>query len=275
MDESADLIELKSHFAFGKNWESYAKLVNDSQVEQAIAGLQRLLGGDLRGKRFVDVGCGSGVHSLAALRLGATEVVALDIDPASVATTRHLLEKHAAGEHWSTHEMSVFDLEPDGLGPYDVVYSWGVLHHTGNLHRALRAAGALVAPGGQFIFALYYRTPLCRFWKLEKRWYSAASPVAQARARSIYVGLHRMLYPLKYSGSFNDFIANYSKRRGMDYYHDVHDWLGGWPYESISAAETEQLMQQLGLRRIRAFGRKRKTVGLFGVGCNEYVYGRE
>jgi 2-polyprenyl-6-hydroxyphenyl methylase/3-demethylubiquinone-9 3-methyltransferase len=275
MSESADLIDLKSHFAFGKNWESYAKLVTDFQVEQATASMRRLLGGDLKGKRFVDVGCGSGLHSLAALRLGAEEVVALDLDPACVATTRHLLERHAAGACWSTQQTSVFDLGPDSTARYDVVYSWGVLHHTGDLHRALRAAAALVAPGGQFVFALYYRTRLCWFWKLEKRWYSAASPVAQARARSIYVGLFRMLYPLKYSGSFSDFLANYGQRRGMDYYHDVHDWLGGWPYESISALETDRLMQRLGMRKIRAFGRDRKTVGLFGSGCNEYVYGRE
>jgi SAM-dependent methyltransferase len=275
MPESADLLELKSHFAFGKNWESYAQLVTDSQVDQAIVNLRRLVGGDLKGKRFVDIGCGSGLHSLAALRLGAAEIVALDIDPASVATARHLLEKHAAGARWSTREMSVFDLGPDWIGRYDVVYSWGVLHHTGDLHRALRSATALVAPGGQFIFALYRRTHLCWFWKLEKRWYSAASPVAQARARSIYVGLFRMLYPLKRSSSFRNFVANYVQRRGMDYYHDVHDWLGGWPYESISAAETEQLMQRLGMRKIDAFGRERKTLGLVGTGCNEYVYRRD
>lgn len=275
MGESADLLGLKSHFAFGKNWESYARLVTDTQVEQAIMSLRRLLGGDLKGKRLVDLGCGSGLHSLAALRLGADEVVALDIDPASIATTRQLLEKHAAGARWSAQETSVFDLGPDRIGRFDVVYSWGVLHHTGDLRRALRVAAALVAPGGQFIFALYYRTRWCWFWKREKRWYSSASPIAQARVRAIYVGLFRMLYPLKGAGSFGDFVANYVRRRGMDYYHDVHDWLGGWPYESISAAETDQLMQPLGMRKIRVFEAKRKTPGLFGVGCNEYVYGRE
>ena len=275
MSESADLLKLKSHFAFGKNWESYARLVTDSQVQQATVSLQRLVGGDLKGKRFVDVGCGSGLHSLAAVRLGAEEVVSLDIDPASVTTTRDLLEKHAPGARWSAREMSVFDLERNSLGRFDVVYSWGVLHHTGDLQRALRAAAGLVAPGGQFIFALYRRTRLCWFWKLEKRWYSAASAAAQARARSIYIGIYRMLYPLKFSSSFGDFLANYSQRRGMDYHHDVHDWLGGWPYESISAAQTEALMRQLGMREIRAFGRKRKTLGLLGSGCIEYVYGRE
>jgi len=278
MGESSDLLEQQSHFAFGKNWASYARLVTDSQVERAITSLSRLVGGDLKGKRFLDIGCGSGLHSLAALRLGAREVVALDIDPDSVATTRQLLTTYARGEHWSTQVMSVFDLQPESAGSYDVVYSWGVLHHTGDLYRALRSAAALVAPGGSFVFALYARTSMCWFWKLEKRWYAAASPAAQSRARSLYVGLFRLLYPLTHRNSFTEFVANYGanygQMRGMDFNHDVHDWLGGWPYESISPAETERLMQRLGMRQVRAFVRKRRSLGLLGSGCDEYVYGR-
>jgi SAM-dependent methyltransferase len=275
MTESSHLLEQTSHFAFGKNWESYAELVTDLQVEKAITSLRRLVGGDLTGKRFLDIGCGSGLHALAALRLGAKEVVALDIDPDSVTTTRKLLTKHAAGGRWSTQQVSVFDLQPDSTGSYDVVYSWGVLHHTGDLYRALRSAAGLVVPGGRFVFALYSRTFLCWFWKLEKRWYSAASPIAQERARSIYLGLYRVLYPIRHRDSFSEYVANYSQMRGMDFYHDVHDWLGGWPYESISPAETERFMHRLGMRQIRAHVRKRKTLGLLGSGCDEYVYERE
>lgn len=279
MAESPDLLEQRSHFAFGENWASYARLVTDAQVEQAITSLGRLVGGDLRGKRFLDIGCGSGLHSLAALRLGASEVVALDIDPDSVATTRQLLTKHADGAPWSTQVTSVFDLQPGATGCYDVVYSWGVLHHTGDLYRAFRSAAALVAPGGRFVFAVYSRTPLCWFWKLEKRWYSGATPTAQARARSLYVGLFRILYPMTHHDSFSEFVAKYGAKygqmRGMDFYHDVHDWLGGWPYESISPAETERFMHRLGLRQVRAFVRERRTLGLLGSGCDEYVYGRD
>jgi 2-polyprenyl-6-hydroxyphenyl methylase/3-demethylubiquinone-9 3-methyltransferase len=270
MGGSADLLEQKSHFAFGKNWESYARLVTDAQIEEAIAGLTRLVGGGLEGKRFLDIGCGSGLHALAALRLGASEVVALDIDPDSVATTRRLLEARASGQRWSTLEASVFDLEPQTLGLFDVVYSWGVLHHTGDMYRALRAAAALLAPDGRFLFALYRRTRMCWFWKLEKRWYAHASLAAQARARAIYVGLLR----LAMRGKFRGYVEDYHQKRGMDFYHDVHDWLGGWPYESISSAQTERYMQQLGLRQIRAFVHPGTPTGLFGSGCDEYVYGK-
>src|SRR5581483_10207932 len=145
MTTSSDLLSRESHFAFGKNWASYAKLVTQAQIDEAVAGLRKLLGGgDLQGKRFLDIGCGSGLHSLAALRLGAAEVLAVDLDRDSVATTRHMLETHAAGHKWRVLEKSVFDLDPADLGQFDLVYSWGVLHHTGDMYRALRCAAAML-----------------------------------------------------------------------------------------------------------------------------------
>jgi len=61
MSKSGDLLEQKSHFAFGKNWASYSRLVTDARVEEAIASLRRLAGGELTRKRFLDIGCGSGL----------------------------------------------------------------------------------------------------------------------------------------------------------------------------------------------------------------------
>lgn len=272
MHDAVDLLSQESHFAFGRNWASYARLVTEAHVEEAVRGLQRLVGGNLEGKRVLDIGCGSGLHALAALRLGAREVVAIDIDEDSRATTQQLLQAHAPAQHWSTHRVSVFDLQ---LGLFDVVYSWGVLHHTGDMYRALRCAASLVSPTGQFIFALYRHTRLCWLWKIEKKWYAQASPAAQRRARTVYLALFRLGLPLTTGQySFNSYVATYRQQRGMDFSHDVHDWLGGWPYESISPAQTEQLMSGLGFARVRAFVRARVGLGVFGSGCDEYVYAR-
>jgi len=273
MTDVANLLEQESHFDFGKNWASYSQLVDESHVREAVSSLQRLTGDDLRDKRFLDLGCGSGLHALAALRLGAREVLAVDIDADSVATACQLLQAHAPGQPWSTRQVSVFDLHASSPGIFDVVYSWGVLHHTGDMFRALRSAADLVAPGGQFVFALYRRTWLCRLWKMEKKWYAGAAPTAQARARSAYVGLLRTALTLgRGRNGFEDYLAAYGQRRGMDFYHDIHDWLGGWPYESISSAQTERLMQELGFSRVRAFTRPGPQLGFFGSGCDEYVY---
>lgn len=174
-------------------------------------------------------------------------------------------------------ERSVFDLNPESRGRFDTVYSWGVLHHTGDMVRAIRCAAALVAPGGLFVFALYRRIWMDWFWKWEKRWYARASPKSQRRARAIYIALfHLRLWAT--GRRFNRYVEGYRAKRGMDFYHDVHDWMGGWPYESISAPEVGDLMRELGFVPERSFVRKGRVFGrdsgLFGSGCDEYVYRR-
>ncbi len=106
----------------------------------------------------------------------------------------------------------------------------------------------LVAPGGLFAFALYHRTVMCGLWRWEKRWYSAASPQAQRRARAVYVALLRTRFLLA-GRDFRAYVADYQSARGMDFMHDVHDWMGGYPYESILAPEVDALMRRLGFAR--------------------------
>lgn len=270
-----DLTRATSHFAFGRNWAEYAEKITEAEIEEAVRGLSRLLGGArLTGLRFLDIGSGSGLHSLAALRLGAREVLAVDIDPDSVATTRAVLARHAPGANARVEENSVFDLAPERLGRFDVVYSWGVLHHTGDMAGAVGKAAAMVEKGGCFVFALYRRIWMDGFWKREKCWYAQASPQAQARARTVYIALFRL--GLRLTGRrLADYVANYRVNRGMDFYHDVHDWMGGWPYDSISADEVEAMMRTLGFARERVFVAPRNVMrDFFGSGCDEYVYRR-
>lgn len=274
------LLEAQTHFAFGENWASYARGIGPEQIAEAEGGLRRLLGDEpLTGKRFLDIGCGSGLHSLAALRLGASGVVAVDIDPESIATTREVLGKYAPGARYAVQQASVFALDSAKCGQFDVVYSWGVLHHTGDLEAALRSAAALVAPRGQFVFALYRKTLFCGVWKLEKRWYAHAGAGTQKMLRLAYLALFRA--GLRVTGRrFADYVSSY-KVRGMDFDHDVHDWLGGYPYESMSPREVNRRMTELGYVRVRSFEREswfsRRFgihLSIFGSGCDEYVYAR-
>lgn len=276
MTEKENLTHKNTHFAFGKNWAAYAKRISQVEIAEAVNGLRRLLGGDLlNGKRVLDIGCGSGIHSIAALKLGAREVVAVDIDPQSVSTSNKLLQHHAAGSNFRVFEKSVFDLYPEDLGFFDLVYSWGVLHHTGDMYRAIRRAARMVCPGGEFAFALYHRTWLCPVWRAEKKWYSKASKTGQSKARLIYIALQVLRLWAK-GRNYRDFIDDYGRNRGMSYYNDVHDWLGGYPYESVLPDDVDQIMNAIGFSSVRHFVRNQFSaqIGLFGTGCDEYVYRR-
>lgn len=273
----ADLRNADTHFAFGENWARYAEQIDPAKVQEAVRSLQRLSGrNDLTGLRMLDIGCGSGLHSLAALELGAARVVAVDIDPNSVATTRTVLDRFAKGGDARVEQRSVFELSPDELGQFDVVYSWGVLHHTGDMVPALERAASLVKPGGVLLFALYRRTFLCGFWKVEKKWYASASPRAQGRAQRAYVAWFRLISWVARRRSADAYIDSY-KGRGMDFHHDVHDWLGGYPYESILPADVDVLMTRLGLTHQASFlcrANPGRSHGLLGSGCDEYRYVR-
>jgi 2-polyprenyl-6-hydroxyphenyl methylase/3-demethylubiquinone-9 3-methyltransferase len=277
--------ELSSHFEFGRNWSSYAGLIDDERVAEAVRGLDRLAGGGgIAGKTFLDIGCGSGLHSLAALRLGASRVLSVDLDPHSVATSRQVLGQYTSetqgtgdnqsNQQWEVRELSVFALDNRELGQFDIVYAWGSLHHTGAMYDAWRRAAGMVAPGGMLIVALYRKTLLCSLWKIEKFFYSRAPQWAQRVMRACYVTAMRLAF-LIVGRDFNKYRADYGRSfRGMDYDHDVHDWLGGYPYESVSPRQAETFCRELGFVPLRTFALNRTPVGIFGSGNDEYVWQR-
>jgi SAM-dependent methyltransferase len=265
---------LDRRFQFGDNWRSFLDCLDGERVTGAEKSLQWLLHRErLDEIRFLDVGSGSGLSSLAARRLGA-RVVSFDYDPQSVKCTAMLRDRFFQNDpDWRIERGSILDRDYlKELGQFDVVYSWGVLHHTGALHDAIRNAAQLVVPGGTLVLALYRNTALCWFWALEKRWYCRASETAQALARAIYVGMMRTAFTLV-RRDFASYVSHYSGNRGMDFTHDVHDWLGGYPYESIRPREVNRLLNQLGFQQMRV-KLHRSSIGFFGSGCNEYVYQR-
>ena len=85
-------------------------------------------------------------------------MTAIDIDENSVATAQELLTKYVPDAKWSAKIASIFEASPATLGSFDVVYSWGVLHHTGAMWKAIESAAGFRHSGGQFAIAIYSAT---------------------------------------------------------------------------------------------------------------------
>lgn len=261
------LLDADTHFEFGKNWDDYSRLIDAEAIAEAERGVLKLVPAEaIKGASWLDIGSGSGLHSLAAARLGARTITAVDIDKDSVATTRKVLAAH--GVKADVLERSVFELGE--LGEFDIVYSWGVLHHTGAMWRAVQSAAEHVRPGGLFVIALYQKTPMCGAWTVEKRLYTAAGEPVRKAMRAVYKSLFKLA--LRFTGrSPSGYESNYKSSRGMNWDHDIHDWLGGYPYESSTPAETRDFVTKLGFEPV-VIGDLHPGRGLFGTGCAEYVF---
>ena len=257
-----NLEKADSHFEFGKNWTDFLNVVEEAHKANAVVGMRRLFpDDDLRGMTFLDVGCGSGLHSLAT-----------DIDGNSVSATRNTLAEVDGKTPWVAQCISVFDLPPER---FDIVYSWGVLHHTGDMWRAIRTAAERVKPGGLFAVALYRKTPFCWAWRFEKAAYTAAPDWLRAPWRWGFMLVNLLAVAIVRRRNPYTWVREYKERRGMSFRHDINDWLGGYPYESAAAAEVDTFMQDRGFSRVRAFIKKSPAFGLFGSGCDEFVFRRQ
>lgn len=264
--------DVKTHFQFGANWAEYSRSIRESDISSSEAALARLLGVEsLEGRTFLDIGCGSGIHSLAALRLGADSVQAMDIDPQSVACARELIKSWWDKPNFDAEVGNVFELNGAESRRYDVVYSWGVLHHTGDLWGAIDAAAKRVAPGGLFAIALYRKTPCCGFWKIEKKFFARASPTLRKLLVYTYAVLRMLGDLVRLKDPTRRWRRPKSAERGMKWYTDVVDWLGGYPYESATPEEVREFVEARGFKQLASFKTK-SDLGIFGSGNAEYRF---
>ncbi len=68
-------------------------------------------------------------------------------------------------------------------------------------------------------------------------------------------------------------VREYKSSRGMNFHNDVHDWLGGYPYESATPQEVQSKVCAMGFERVADYPLA-PGLGLFGTGCAEYVFRR-
>jgi 2-polyprenyl-3-methyl-5-hydroxy-6-metoxy-1,4-benzoquinol methylase len=261
-------------FAFGENWAGFLTRLDEERIREAVRSVEELAGpGAVEGRRWLDIGSGSGLFSLAAARMGAAELHSFDYDPTCVACTQELRRREGIDpERWTVERASVLDADAMAeRGQFDVVYSWGVLHHTGDLWTAFDHAAGAVAPGGQLLIAIYNdQGGRSRLWRRVKRLYNRLPQrlrVPYALAVMAPFELRHLAFrtlqlrPDRYVRSW----THYKSLRGMSRWHDLLDWVGGYPFEVATPGAV--------LDRARAHGLvlERQNVRQ-GLGCSEFAF---
>ncbi|MDX3763432.1 class I SAM-dependent methyltransferase [Streptomyces sp. AK02-04a] len=260
-------------FAFGRNWLKFGQLIDEERLALARKSLESALGtSDLTGRTFLDIGCGSGLFSLAALRMGA-RVRSFDYDADSVRAAEKLRQAFAPESDWSIERASILDTAfVQKLDQADIVYSWGVLHHTGDLWAAMEAACGLVASGGTLYLSIYNdQGAESRIWTSVKRQYNTSGAVTRQLLLAgslLYLGRY---YPLSAARRLakrarGTETKTSPRRRGMSVKHDLVDWVGGYPFEVAAPEKIFSFCRERGFQL-----RHLKTCG-GGIGCNEFVF---
>jgi len=268
-----DEVKNGDRFGFGKNWSNFLENLSDEQIENAKRELIKWLGGDnLNGKTFLDIGCGSGLHSLAARMLGAS-VYSFDYDLESVECAKYLKNKYFENDdNWKIEQGDVLDEKYlVKLGKFDIVYSWGVLHHTGDMWKALKNVIIPLKQNG-ILFIAIYNTQVywTKYWKFVKRTYNKS-----LIWRVFWISFYFTFNTLK--GGIKDILLlknplsrykEYKQNRGMSLYHDLIDWLGGYPFETAKPEEMFDFYHS------RGFELKKLYTANGGIACNQFVFKR-
>jgi len=247
-------------FNFGKNWLNYSKTVKNEDLETMKESLVNLIGlENIKDKTFLDIGCGSGLFSIAAKKLGAGKVIGIDILPDSIKSSEENKKKFDV-QDISFERLSILDDKIKNLGRFDVVYAWGSLHHAGEMWKAIENTIHCVENNGLLVLAIYNKHWTSKFWWNIKKIYNCKNRIIK---KIIELWYFIFIVPVKFVLFMKEYLKD---RRGMNVYHNAIDWLGGFPYEYAAKKEIVLFLKKKNFRIIKYIPARGST------GCNEFVF---
>lgn len=256
----------RMYFDFGENWGDYSEdVLTSEKLEQARSSLKRLFGDNgLMGRKILDVGSGSGIFSIAALQLGAKRVVGIDINQKCIHVGQNNAIKFLGKDKEISPEfytISVLDeTSMSKLGVFDIVYAWGSLHHTGEMNNAIANVLKNVEKGGTLCLAIYNKHFTSPIWRIIKSLYI----LSPNWLKKVWIcGFYPIIYIAKYLTTFENPLK---KQRGMSFYYDVVDWIGGYPYEYACEKEILDFVVPKGFKHVKTFHAD------LPIGNNEFIF---
>ena len=257
-------------FSFGRNWLDFVNhSLDDRKMEIAYHFLLKYLPADEYG-------------------IQAAETVKQKFSS--------LIPEHA---RWNIFRGSILDdaLVNSMKEKGDIVYSWGVLHHTGSMYEALKNAMTFVNPQGYLIIAIYNKAPYSGLWVKCKKIYNKSPrflKLLYVYATVLLIYLERLLLSVKAaaSGEQRPDCKGNDDYRGMSLFYNIIDWLGGFPYEYASFDEIKNFVENEGFELVKApvkwpspskeeYKSSIRFLGRFFysyvssyTGTNEFIFGR-
>lgn len=260
----------KITFSFGKNWDSYLKsFYSEELLEEAKKSLKEFMKvKDLKGLTFMDIGCGSGIFSLASYKLGAKKIISFDVDKYSVNCCELLRKRENSPTNWDVFHESVLDEKAiSKLEKADIVYSWGVLHHTGDMWEAITNASKLVKNKGLFYIAIYNKKKGflgSEFWLKVKKRYNNSSKLGKWFIKELHTFALITKYIITLQNPIKK-IKNYKSKRGMNWKVDLVDWVGGYPYEYATTEEISSFLGKKGFKLVN-------TIKVNNLDNNQFLF---
>ena len=260
-------------FSFGINWTDFAKNKVDenivsTHVNDALGHLLRMPGflsaKPLEGKRVIDIGCGSGLSSLSFYENGCRDITSFDVNEDSIKATNIIKERFCNDESnlkWSIKEGSILDenLVSDlrSQEKYDLVYSWGVLHHTGDMRKAIDNTLSLCQSGSILWMALYIKVDQPdgeEIYQNDLKLKIKFNEASEETKKEMIVSRLKKVFgnnPATWTRPYDN--------RGMTPINDVTDWLGGYPYEVARAKDIKRLLEANGFSEIEVLNENRAS----------------